>query len=295
MSDRPVPDTTISAWFLLREAWAEFQKDQAPSVAAALAYYTILSVAPLLLVLIAIGGLALGDDAARAEVVRGARQFVGPSGTRAIETMIEGSADRQTGRLALWIGIGGLLLGASSVATHLKESVNVIWDLPRSRATGFLTTLRERALSLVVVLAIGLLLFVSLGASAAIAAVGARVAERLRGGELTWQVADVLLSIAVNTFLFALLFKFVPDIRVRWRDVWTGAFFTSLLFVIGKVALALWLGKGSIGSTYGAAASFLILLIWIYYSSLIFFFGAEFTQVHARAHRRGWDADPEIS
>ncbi|HSN69676.1 MAG TPA: YhjD/YihY/BrkB family envelope integrity protein, partial [Thermoanaerobaculia bacterium] len=193
MPERPVPDSPISAWTLLREAWNEFQKDQAPSVAAALAYYTILAVAPLLLVLIAIGGLALGDEAARAEVVRGARQFVGPSGTRAIEAMIVGSADRETGRLALWLGIGGLLLGASSVATHLKESVNVIWGLPRSSATGWMAMVRERAISLVVVLAIGIVLLVSLAASAGIAAVGARVAERLRGGELAWQIGDVLL------------------------------------------------------------------------------------------------------
>ncbi|MGH9456720.1 MAG: YihY/virulence factor BrkB family protein [Thermoanaerobaculia bacterium] len=270
------------AWKLVRGTWREWREDDAPRVAAALAYYTMFSIAPLLLVLVAVAGIFLGDQAARGEIVGASREFIGRTGAEAIQEMVRGSSDPDAGRLALVIGVVGLIVGASSASMHLKESLNLIWDLPRRKVQGILGTLRMRVLSLAVVLTIGFLLLSSLAISALIAGLGKYLADRLRGGEVLWQALDVSLSIAVATLLFASLFKFLPDIRVEWRDVWTGAFFTALLFVAGKTAIAIWLGKRSLDSTYGAAASFMILLVWIYYSGLIFFLGAEFTQVHAK-------------
>ncbi|HVR42886.1 MAG TPA: YihY/virulence factor BrkB family protein [Thermoanaerobaculia bacterium] len=277
---------STSAFALLGAAWKEFQEDEAPQVAAALAYYTVFSVAPLLLVLIAVGGMVLGEEAARGEIVRAARDFIGTAGAEAVQDMVRNSRDPDSGRLAIGLGILGLLIGASTASMHLKQSLNVIWELPRRKIEGVRGMVRSRILSLAIVLTIGFLLISSMAVSAIIAAVGKHLAERLRGGELLWQVCDVLLSIVVITLLFAMLFKFLPDVRIEWRDVWTGAFFTALLFVIGKVALGIWIGRASFGSTFGAAASLLVLLVWIYYSSVILFFGAEFTQVHARAFGR---------
>ncbi|HUP65916.1 MAG TPA: YihY/virulence factor BrkB family protein [Thermoanaerobaculia bacterium] len=277
---------------LLKEAFREFNEDRAPRVAAALAYYTIFSLAPLLLVLVAVGSIVWGEEAARGEVLVAAREFVGEAGAGAVQQMLSNSVDREAGRIALIVGIVGLILGASTASSHLKESLNIIWDLPPRRKEGILGTVRIRFFSLAVVLTIGLLLLTSLVVSAGVAAVGRNVTDRLRGGQFMWQVLDVVLSVAVITLLFALLFKYLPDRRIDWRHVWTGAFFTALLFVIGKLGLALWIGRGSFESTYGAAASFLILLVWIYYSSVIFFFGAEFTQVQSGAEEKGRGRTP---
>lgn len=279
-------DQKPNAIRLLRETWREWQEDEVPRVAAALAYYTVFSIAPLLLVLVAVAGIVWSAEAARGEIVAGAGEFIGRSGAEAVQEMIRGSSERDAGLMAIGIGLLGLLIGASSAAMHLKQSLNIIWELPPRKTGGLLGTVRSRVFSLTIVLAIGFLLMSSLVVSTAIAAVGKHIAGRLRGGELLWQLLDVGLSVAVITLLFAGLFKFLPDVRIQWRDVWTGAFFTALLFVIGKVVLGIYIGRKSFDSTFGAAASFMVLLVWIYYSSLILFFGAEFTQVHAKAHGR---------
>ncbi|MFN2238241.1 MAG: YihY/virulence factor BrkB family protein [Thermoanaerobaculia bacterium] len=273
----------ISAITLLKQTLAEFQKDEVPREAAALSYYAIFSIAPLLLVLVALGGIFLGEKAARGEIVSAVEQFTGQSGAEAIEEMIVSSSDPDSGRIALLIGIGGLILGASTASMHLKQSLNAIWQLPRRKKEGFLGMVLTRAISLTVVLGVGFILLASLALSTVISAIGARITDRLQGGDIMWRVADVTLSVAVITLLFGMLYKFLPDLRIAWKDVWLGGFFTAMLFVIGKLLLGVWLGAKSFDSTWGAAASFAILLVWIYYSSIIFFFGAEFTQVHAKA------------
>lgn len=294
---RGVTESNASVMPLLREAWREFREDDVPRVAAALAYYTVFSIAPLLLVLVAVAGIVWSAEAARGEIVAGARDFIGQSAAEAIQEMIRNSSDRAAGFTAIGIALLGLLVGASSAAMHLKQSLNIIWELPKQKKGGIRGAIRTRFLSLTIVLAIGFLLLTSLVVSTGIAAVGKHVADRLRGGETLWQVLDIGLSVAVITLLFAMLFKFLPDVRLEWRDVWTGAFFTALLFVIGKVLLGWYIGSRSLDSTFGAAASFMILLLWIYYSSLILFFGAELTQVRAKALGRSpkaWREDEEV-
>lgn len=280
LAQSAMPARTI--WSLLKATWTEFQEDEVPREAAALSYYTIFSIAPLLLVLVAVGGLFLGERAARGEIVRAVQEFTGANAAEAIEELLANSRDARSGRMALIIGLGGLIIGASTASMHLKQSLNAIWELPRRKQEGFLGMLRTRFLSLTVILGVGFLLLASLVVSAIVSAFGAEIAERLRQGETMWRIADVTLSIALITLLFGMLYKFLPDIRIEWRDVWTGAFVTALLFVAGKLLLGFWIGQRSFESTWGAAASFAVLLVWIYYSSVIFFVGAEFTQVHAQ-------------
>lgn len=275
-----------SAIHLVKETLTEFQKDEVPREAAALSYYAIFSIAPLLLVLVALGGIFLGEKAARGEIVRAVQEFTGQSGAKAIEEMIVNSRDPDAGRIALIVGIGGLILGASTASMHLKQSLNAIWQLPRRKKEGISGMVRTRAVSLMVVLGVGIILLASLAVSAVISAIGARITGRLLGGEIMWRVADIALSVLIITLLFGMLYKFLPDLRIAWRDVWSGALFTAMLFVIGKLLLGVWIGAKSFDSTWGAAASVAILLIWIYYSSIIFFFGAELTQVHAKASGR---------
>lgn len=267
---------------LLLETWTEFNNDNAPRLGAALAYYTMLSLAPLLILIIAIAGLVLGEQAARGQLMYQVSDLVGTEGGAAVQQMVENARQPASGIVASLFGFLVLIFGASTVASELRASLNQIWNKQPEQGAGIRKMITERSYALAVVLGCGFLLLVSLIVSSGIAAAGTYVAERLPMPEIVLQALNILAGIVVITGVFAVLFKYLPDVKIEWQDVILGAAFTSVLFALGRFLIGLYLGKASFGSTYGAAGSLVIVLVWIYYSSQIFFFGAEFTQVYAR-------------
>lgn len=269
---------------LFKQTFKEFGEDKAPRLGAALAYYTVFSIAPLLLIAIAIAGLVFGQEAARHEISAQLGRVMGPSMATAIEGMVKAAAKPKSGAMATIIGIVTLLFGASGVFAQLNDALDTIWNVERKKKAGILGTIKDRFLSMAMVCGIGFLLLVSLVFDAAISAMGKYFGNRFPGGEVLLQTVQLVISFALVTVLFAAIFKFLPDVKIAWRDVWLGAVFTSVLFVLGKFALGLYIGKTAASSTYGAAGSLVVLLLWVYWSAQILFLGAEFTQVYARSH-----------
>jgi len=271
-------------YLLFRQAFTEFGEDKAQRLGAALAYYTIFSLAPLLLVAIAIAGMVFGREAAQGQIFGQLHGVLGPQAAQAVQEMVKGAAKPKSGTIATVVGIVTLLFGAAGVFGQLKDALNTIWNVEPKKTGGIMTMIKDRFLSFAMVFGVGFLLLVSLVLDAAVAAAGKFVGDRLPGGEALWQGVQLVVSLAVITLLFALIFRYLPDIHPTWRDVWFGAIFTGVLFVLGKFALGLYLGKSAVGSSYGAAGSLVVLLLLVYYSAQILFFGAEFTQVYARKH-----------
>jgi membrane protein len=261
-------------------------------MAAALAYYTIFSLAPLLLIAIAIAGFAFGREAAQDQVVEALQDLVGRDSARAIQEMIRNAGTRDSGFLAAGFGILLLLFGAGGVVGQLQYSLNKIWRVAGSSQSTVMQLIRQRLLSFAVILAVGFLLLVSLVVTAVLSAVSQFFSGILPGGEVLWQWVDVVVSFGFITLLFALIYKILPDVNVSWNDVWIGAAVTSFLFTLGKLGIGMYLGRSSVSSTYGAAGSLVTLLLWVYYSSLIFFFGAELTHYYSaqRGQRRREEA-----
>ena len=266
---------------LLKETYQEFSEDKVPRLGAALAYYTLFSLAPLLVVVIAIAGMVFGEEAARGQIVGAMGGLVGQQGAEAIQTMIQGASHRQSGLLATVIGLATLLLGASGVFGELQASLNTIWEVTEKPGQGIVHMIRERFFSFSLVVGTGFLLLVSMVVTAGLQAFGKVLAGFMPGGDLFLQILNFLISFAVTTLLFALLYKVVPDAEITWRDVWIGAIVTAVLFSVGRFAIGLYLGRSATASTYGAAGSLVVVVLWIYYSAQILFFGAEFTQVYA--------------
>src|SRR4051812_20377968 len=260
--------------------------DYAPSMGAALSYYTLFSIAPLLLIAIAIAGFIFGAEAARGQIFEQLAGMVGPDGAKAIEGMIAAADQPKQGLVATIIGVVTLILGATTVFGELQNAMDRIWRAPaREKSTGWWNLIRTRLLSFGMVLGIAFLLTVSLILSAAIAALGKwwGVAEALG------HVLELAISFGLVTVLFALIYKYIPRVHVAWHDVWVGAAVTSALFAIGKFAIGLYLGKSGVSSAFGAAGSLVVVMVWVYYSAQIFLFGAEFTWVYAHefGSRRG--------
>ena len=268
---------------LFKQTFSEFGSDKVPRLGAALAYYTIFSIAPLLLIAIAIAGLVFGREAASGQIYGQLRGVLGPQSAEMIQKMVEAAAKPKTSTIATIVGVVTLLLGASGVIGQLKDALNTIWDV-KPPAIGIMGKLKNYLLNGAMVLGIGFLLLVSLVLDSGLAAFGKFANSHLPGGEGVWQVLQLIVSLGVITVLFAAMFRFLPDLKIEWRDVWFGAAFTSLLFVLGKFALGLYLGKRAVGSSYGAAGSLVLVLLWVYYAAQIVLFGAEFTQVYARTH-----------
>ena len=266
---------------LFKDTAREFNEDKVPRLGAALAYYTIFSIGPVLLIAVAMAGLFLGQEAARGQISAELGKLLGPHMAKSLEEIIEAAAKPKNGRLATIVGLITLAPGASGVFGQLKDALNTIWNVEQKKAAGIIGFIRGRFLSMAMVLGIGFLLLVSLVFDAAIAALGPWL-ERLIGGEAVMNILSLVLSFAISTVLFAAIFRILPDLKIAWHDVWFGALFTSLLFVLGKWGLGVYLGKAAVGSAYGAAGSLVILLVWVYWSAQILFFGAEFTQVYAR-------------
>jgi membrane protein len=273
------------AFGLLKAAVMEWNEDKAPRLGAALAYYTIFSLAPLLIIAIAVAGLVFGQEAAQGQIVDQFRALVGQSGAELIENMIAGARRPSTSILAAGIGLVTLLVGALGVFGQLQDALNTIWEVMPRPGRGIPGLVKDRLLSLTMVLGVAFLLLVSLVISAGFGALGNWIGRQLPGLEALLDIVNVVVSFGITTLLFALMFKYIPDAVIAWGEVWIGAVITSLLFTLGKLLIGLYLGNSSIGSSYGAAGSLVLLLLWVYYSAQIFFFGAEFTQVYA--HRFG--------
>jgi Predicted membrane protein len=267
---------------ILKQTFWEWLEDQAPTLGAALAYYTVFSLAPLLIIAISIAGLVLGKEAAQGQIFQELRGLLGTESGKAVQDIVQStSADPSTSLLASVVGFVTLLFGASGVFGQLQTSLNAIWGVQPKPGRGLFGIVRDRFLSFGFILAIGFLLLVSLVLTAAIAFLGQQFGSMIPGMEALVQSLNSILSVAVITLLFAMLFKFLPDARIAWHDVWIGAFITAALFTVGKFALGFYLGKSGVASSYGAAGSLIVLPLWVYYSSQIVFFGAELTQVYA--------------
>jgi membrane protein len=270
---------------VFKQAAADWSEDKASRLAAALAYYTIFSIAPLLLIAIAVAGMVFGEEAARGQIVGQIQELIGPQGAEAIQGMIANAGQNKgQGTVATLIGIALLLFGASGVFAALQDSLNTIWEVAPKPDQGIWATIRTRFLSFGMVLGIGFLLLVSLLLSAALTGAAKMVSGYIANNEALLQVLNLGVSFVVITLLFAALYKYLPDAKIRWKDVWIGAIVTSLLFGLGKYLIGLYLGHSSTSSTFGAAGSLVVLLIWVYYSAQIFFFGAEFTQAYANRY-----------
>ena len=267
---------------LLKETFAEWNNDKASRLAAALAYYTVFSLAPLLIIAIAIAGAVFGEEAARGEIVTQIQGLVGKEGAQFIETAIENASKPEAGSIASIVSVVVLLFGASGLFAQLQDALNTIWEVQPKPNLGLWTIIRTRFLSFTMVLGVGFLLLVSLILSAALAGVVNFFGHFLPGAGFLLQLANFILSFVVTTVLFGLIYKVLPDAKIAWSDVWIGAIITSLLFSVGRFLLGLYLGNSSFGSTYGAAGSVVIILAWVNYAAQILFFGAEFTQVYAR-------------
>ncbi len=273
-----------ATWTLLKETYQEWSEDKAPRLGAALAYYTLFSIAPLLIIVIAIVGFALGQQAAQGEVVDQIGGWVGKDSARAIQKMIESTREPTSGIVATVVGVLTLLFGATGVFSQLKDALNTMWDVTEKPRGGIMGFIIDRVFAFLMVLVIGFLLLIFLILSAGISALSNYLNGLLPGFSYVLQILNFIISFATITLLFAVIYRILPDTNIAWGDVWIGAAVTSLLFTIGKTLIGFYLGHVSAGSAYGAAGSLVVLLIWIYYSAQIFFFGAEFTQVYARRY-----------
>jgi membrane protein len=268
---------------LLKDTINEWLEDRAMSLAASLAFYTVLSLAPLLILAVSVAGLFFGEAAARGEITQQLRDMLGPEGGSAIESVLANTKEPHANVIGTVIGLVVLLFGASGVFGELQDSLNAIWEVKPKPGAGVKGIIKARFFSFAMVLGVAFLLLVSFLLSAAINIAGKFVGNGLPGGVALWACVNIVISFGIITLLFALIYKVVPDVNIGWRDVWYGAAVTALLFTIGKALIGLYLGKAGVGSPYGAAGSLVVLVVWVYYSAQILFLGAEFTQVYARS------------
>jgi membrane protein len=280
---------------LFRETFHEWRDDNATRLAAALAYYTTFSLAPLLVLVIAIAGLLGGREAAQNQTMAQVQDLLGVQGREFVQGMIESASKPSMGIMATIIGAVTLFFGALGVFGELQNSLNTIWEVKPKPAKNIIDGIKRfvgrRLLSFTMVLGIGFLLLASLVMSAALSALGGYIGTRWLVADLWLQAINFFISFGVITLLFAMIFKLLPEVKMAWKDVWLGAAVTSALFTLGKSLIGLYLGRSQVGSTFGAAGSLAILLIWIYSSAQILFFGAEFTQVYA--NRYGSKIEPD--
>lgn len=280
-------------WGLVKKTWAEFQTDGAMRLAAALAYYTALSLAPLLLLVVAIAGAVFGREAAAGALDEQLAETFGPTAGETVKELLKSSQSQNGGFAAGLIGLITLLIGATGVFASLQDALNVVWDVDpaRTSAGGLWGMVKDRLLSFSMVCGMAFLLVVSLVASAFLNGLSGKLAEWWPGAKVAFQWGNFGLALLVTFGMFAMIFKVLPHARPKWSEVWLGAAVTTGLFLVGKFLIGLYLGQAAIGSTFGAAGSFVVLLTWLYYSSLILLLGAEFTQVYANHKRPGQTAE----
>ena len=269
---------------MFKSALIAWWDDDALRLGASLAYYTLFAIAPILLVATAIAGLAFGAEAVRGEVVGQLDHLIGREGARAVQSLLEGASQRRSGILATVVGSITFVVAATGAFLELQGALNTIWRVKARVGSNVAAFLLDRVRSFGLVVAIGFLLLVSLAVTAALAALNGWLSRFAPSVPLVWSGLSMLVSLVVTTGLFAMLFRFLPDVRLRWQDVTTGAFITAVLFTIGQQIIGLYLGQSSMASSYGAAGSVMILLLWVSCSCQILLFGAEFTRVYAQRH-----------
>jgi membrane protein len=268
---------------LLKAAFAGWWNDRAMSLGASIAFFTVFSLAPMLLAAIAVAGLAFGRDAAQGAIVGELGGLIGTNEASALEAMIASASNVGSGILGTAIGIVTFLLLVTGAVVELQDNLNIIWKAKLPANYGILSFVRTRLVSLALVLGIGFLLLVSLVIDTGLTAVGHYLEANFSGATIILRFLNSLVAFAVATLLFAMMFKLLPAVDLRWSDVWTGSLVTALLFTLGKFLIGYYLGKSNVASSYGAAASIITILLWIYYSSLILLFGAEFTKAYAES------------
>ena len=280
--------TLKSFWQLPKDIATQWFEDDPFQQAAALSYYTLFSLAPILIIAIAVAGLFFGREAATDQIVATLQGLMGPQTAKAVQEMVQNASNKPTtGIVSTAAGIGVLIFGAGGVVGQLQSSLNRIWGVTALPGKGILSFVRERFISFAMILGVGFLLLVSLVITTILSYLTVYIGRFIGGAAVIASLLDVVVSFGFVTVLFGMIYKFLPDVRSQWRDVWIGAALTSFLFTLGKFLIGLYLGTSGVTSSFGAAASLITVLLWVYYSSLIFFFGAEFTQIYASRYGSG--------
>jgi membrane protein len=291
-------------WASLKESFKGFGDHKVTKLSASLAYFTTFSIGPLLIVLIFIAGRVFGDEAAQGTVFNQIKGFIGPNGAEQIQTIIKNAAINGKNGVAAVIGILTLLIGATTVFGEMQDSINSIWGVKAKPKSGIMKLVMTRLLSFGMIASLGFLLLVSLAVTAVVESIGGRLKEAFPDiAVVLLYIINLVITLGIITILFAFIFKVLPDVRIKWKDIWPGAIATAIRFMIGKFLISLYIAKSNIGSTYGAAGSLVVLIVWVYYSSIILYFGAEFTK--AFALQKGvqivpteyavWDEKPAIA
>lgn len=272
-------------WEVLKASFAGFNDHKVTKLSGSLAYYTVFSMAPLMVVIIALCGLFLGVDAARGEVYGQLKGFLGSETALQLQSLIEKASLSGKSKLAFIIGIVTLLVGATTVFADIQDSINMIWGLKPKPKRGWLKMLQNRFLSFSVIISLGFLLLVSLAVTAVLDGFSNRLQARFDNISVVFfYILNTVVTLVVISLIFGVIFKVLPDARIKWRDVISGALVTAFLFMVGKFAISLYIGQSDVGGTYGAAGSLVVVLLWTYYSSIILYFGAEFTKAYAVAY-----------
>ena len=269
-------------WSLIRASLSSWLDDYAPSMGAALSYYTVFSLAPLIVIIVSVAGLIFGADAVRGEVFGQIAGLMGAEPAKAVEDMLASVSKPSTGVMGTVIGLVVLLIGATTVFGELQDALDRIWRAPARHGSGLWTLVRSRLLSFGMILGVAFLLTVSLVAGAAVSAFGKWWGDWFAGWEVVAQIVNVVLGFALTTAVFALIYKVMPRVKVGWGDVWVGAAVTALLFTAGRFLIGLYIGKTGVASGFGAAGSVAVVFVWVYYSAQIFLVGAEFTWIYAQ-------------
>jgi Predicted membrane protein len=273
-------------WRLLKKAGGNWISDKAPRLGAALSYYTVFAIPPLFVIILFLVSLIMDPDKVQAMLFSEVGGLVGEKSSEAIQAAMTAQMNSSKGLFASIIAIATLVVTATGLFIELQDALNTIWGVREKPGQGILGFIRNRLLSFAMVVGIGFLLLVSLVVSAGLSAFGKYMSALVPGLDVLWMVTNAAVSFAVITLLFAMVFKFLPDVKIRWRDVWVGAAVTAALFTVGKFALGFYIGRSTAVSAYGAAGSIVLILLWVYYSAQILFFGAEITEVYANRHGR---------
>ena len=274
--------TAKGIWQVLKDSFKGFSEDKVPKMSGSLAYYTVFSMGPLLIVIIYLAGLFLGQAAVEGNLYNQLQGILGSDTAKQLEDMVKNASINEKGGMAATIGVIVLIIGATTVFGEIQDSINTIWGLKSSPKVGFVKLLVTRLLSFGMIATLGFLLLVSLGVSAVVAALGEQLQQLIPGVSMVLMyIIDFAVTLTIISVLFAIVFKVLPDANVSWKDVFPGAIATALLFILGKFAISLYISKSDIGSTFGAAGSLVVLLVWVYYSSMLLYLGAEFTKYFA--------------
>lgn len=277
--------TIKGIWNVIKETFTGFSDHKVTKLSGSLAYYTVFSMAPLLVVIISLCGIFLGQEAAQGEIYKQLAGFMGKQTALQLQEIVSKAAIGDKDKVAFIIGLVTLLVGATTVFADIQESINTIWGLKPKPKRGWLKMLQNRFLSFSVIVSLGFILLVSLGITTVLDGFSTRLQARYADVSVVlFYILNQLLTLIVITLIFAVIFKVLPDALIKWRDVLSGAVVTAVLFMLGKFAISIYIGQSDVGSTYGAAGSLVILLLWTYYSSIILYLGAEFTKAYAVAY-----------